>query len=69
MTIYTLGPDDMPTCPRHGTRVITDFFVAEDGLTYERGKCPMCQKTYTFLTETEESFGGQKLTSRIIEES
>jgi hypothetical protein len=63
MTIYTLGPDDMPTCPTHGTRVVTDFFVAEDGLTYERGKCPLCKKTYSFWVEDSEVVGGQFLTS------
>lgn len=62
MTIYTLGPDDMPTCPRHGTRVVTDFFVAEDGLTYERGKCLMCRKTYHYYVEDEEKLTGQNLT-------
>jgi hypothetical protein len=55
----------MPTCPTHGTRVVTDFFVAEDGLTYERGKCPLCKKTYSFWVEDPEVVGGQFLTSPI----
>lgn len=63
MTVYTLGPDDMPTCPRHGTRVVTDFFIAEDGLTYERGKCQLCRKIYHFYVEEEENLNDQKMTS------
>ena len=63
MTIFTLGPDDMPTCPRHGVRIATDFFVAEDGLTYERSKCPVCKKTYSFWVEEENIVTDQKLTS------
>jgi hypothetical protein len=53
MTIYTLGIDDMPTCPKHGTRVITDFIVSDDGLTYDSGKCQLCKKTYHFYLELE----------------
>jgi hypothetical protein len=63
MTVYTLGPDDMPTCPRHGTRVVTDFFVAEDGLTYERGKCELCKKTYHFWVDDSVFVTDQNLTT------
>jgi hypothetical protein len=63
MTVYSLGQDDMPTCPTHGIRIITDFFVAEDGLTYERGKCPLCKRTYHFYVEEKEELIDQKLTT------
>jgi hypothetical protein len=63
MSVFILGPDDMPTCPKHGTRVITDFFVADDGLVYERGKCQLCKKTYHFYIEEEENLSDQNLTS------
>jgi hypothetical protein len=63
MTIYSLGPDDLPTCPKHGQRIETDFFVEKDGETYERGRCPICDKTYHFYTDSEEPISGQKLTS------
>jgi hypothetical protein len=63
MTVYSLGQDDMPTCPTHGIRIITDYFVAEDGLTYERGKCPLCKRTYHFYVEEEKEFSDQKLTT------
>ena len=62
MTVYSLGQDDMPTCSTHGIRIITDFFVAEDGLTYERGKCPLCKRTYHFYVEEEKELSGQKMT-------
>ena len=62
MTVYSLGVDDMPTCPQHGIRVVTDFFAAEDGLTYERGKCPLCKKTYHFYVEEEKKITDQFLT-------
>ena len=63
MTVYSLGADDLPTCPKHGIRVVTDFFVAEDGLTYERGKCPLCKKTYHFYVDDSEKLNDQVLTS------
>ena len=62
MTIYSLRADDLPTCPKHGIRVVTDFFVAEDGLTYERGKCPLCKKTYHFYVEEEKEITDKFLT-------
>ncbi len=63
MTVYSLGVDDMPTCPQHGIRVVTDFFVAEDGLTYERGKCTLCKKTYHFYVEEGDGLNGKELTT------
>jgi hypothetical protein len=49
--LYLLGPDDLPACPKHGIRLVTDFFVAEHGEEVERGKCPLCNKSYLFQIE------------------
>lgn len=55
MSLIILSPDDQPTCPKHGVRVPTDFFVGEKGEEFERGKCPLCNRMYTFvIEETEE---------------
>ena len=29
--LYLLGPDDLPACPKHGIRLVTDFFVSDEG--------------------------------------
>lgn len=63
MTVYSLGANDLPICSKHGIRVVTDFYVAEDGLTYERGKCPLCKKTYHFYIDDSEKLNDQVLTT------
>ena len=42
--LYLLDPDDLPACPKHGIRLVTDFFV-------ERGACQLCKKSYCFAIE------------------
>lgn len=49
MGVIILSPDDQPTCPKHGVRIPTDFFKTEKGEEFERGKCPLCNQTYSFL--------------------
>jgi hypothetical protein len=45
-----LGPDDLPTCPKHGIRLATDYFEAEgESPEYELGECRLCKKHYTFV--------------------
>jgi len=49
---YLLGPDDLPMCPKHGIRLVTDYFESADGVPeYELGWCPMCKKHYRFELE------------------
>ena len=46
---YALGPDDLPMCPKHGIRLITDFFRGEVGAPdYEIGECKLCRRLYRF---------------------
>jgi len=52
-TIFLLGADDMPHCPKHGLRLLTDP-QERDGVHYEVGGCPICDKTYTFEIEGDE---------------
>lgn len=53
-TSIMLGPDDMPTCPKHGIRLITDYFPAEgEEPEYEIGHCPLCKRHYRFEVEAE----------------
>ncbi len=54
---YTLGRDDLPTCPKHGIRIVTDFFYAdkEKGIPdHEIGVCPICKIFYCFDLEDEQ---------------
>jgi len=46
-----LGPDDLPACPKHGIRLVTDFFVSDEGQEVERGACQLCRKSYCFAIE------------------
>lgn len=50
--IFLLGEDDLPHCPKHGLRLVTDWHE-EDGVVYEVGGCPICDKMYTFEVEKE----------------
>jgi hypothetical protein len=44
-----LGPDDLPMCPKHGIRLVTDYFETQDEVPqYELGYCPLCKKHYYF---------------------
>ena len=49
--LYLLGPDDLPACPKHGIRLVTDFFVSDEGQEVERGACQLCKKSYCFAME------------------
>lgn len=49
--LYLLGPDDLPACPKHGIRLVTDFFVSDEGREVERGACQLCRKSYCFAIE------------------
>lgn len=49
-THYLLGADDLPCCPKHGMRLVTDPYEM-DGVDYEVGGCPICDVTYTFEVE------------------
>ena len=52
--IYVLGPDDLPMCPKHGIRLITDFFRGEVGEPdYELGECKLCKRIYRFEVSDE----------------
>lgn len=55
LLFYVLGQDGMPACPTHGIRLVTDFFTSEAGEQFERGKCPLCKRTYTFVIEETEN--------------
>lgn len=48
-----LGADDMPTCPVHGTRVITDYIEATeaDPIPHEIGRCNLCRKMYRYESD------------------
>ena len=48
-----LGEDDMPTCPVHGVRVVTDYVEAseDDPFPHEVGTCKLCRKTYRFESD------------------
>ncbi len=49
LNTYLIGPDDMPTCPKHGIRLITDYFPAEgEEPEHEIGHCPLCKTHYRF---------------------
>ena len=54
LLFYVLGQDDMPACPTHGIRLVTDFFTSAAGEQFERGKCQLCNRTYTFVIEETE---------------
>lgn len=54
-SLIELTPDDLPMCPKHGIRIVTDFIVDGHGLEYERGPCPLCGRTYTFVTTPEDN--------------
>ena len=60
LLFYVLGPDDLPACPTHGIRLVTDFFTGDDGKEYELGKCPLCKRTYTFSMDELERDPNQK---------
>jgi hypothetical protein len=53
-TTFLLGADDMPHCPKHGLRLVTEPHE-RDGVHYEVGGCPICDKTYTFEIEGDEA--------------
>lgn len=48
-----LGPDDMPTCPVHGVRIVTDYIEGDEEDPYPRevGPCPICRKVYRFESD------------------
>lgn len=48
-----LEEDDLPVCPVHGTRIITDYIEANDydPIPHEVGRCQLCRKVYRFETD------------------
>jgi hypothetical protein len=54
LVAQVLGPDDLPTCPRHGIRLATDYFESEGGVPeYELGWCPLCKKHHSFVFDQD----------------
>lgn len=51
---YLLGADDVPTCPKHEIRLVTDYFEAANEVPeYELGWCPLCKKHYSFILDQD----------------